>query len=189
MTHHLRSLGEVRQKEWWSIWLEGYWENRLLGVPAQLDDTEIETMLEWTALLPAVYPEAVDLAVRMRDVPLQRSMVIRWTGTSEMVQKQPNAVARLLIHLGKAGQQPWTWYDAAAIVDELLQSNLASEIENWPQGNRCQDRFAVGRIPALYQFGSTTGPDCRLRPAFPPVARVCPVVVLPRQRGGTRPWR
>ena len=101
----------------------------MLGVPTQLDDTEIETMLEWTALLPAVYPEAVDLAVQMRDVPLQRSMVIRWTGTSEMVQKQPNAVARLLIHLGKAGQQPWTWYDATAIVDELLQSNLDSEIE------------------------------------------------------------
>ena len=129
VSHHLRSLGEYRQKEWWSIWLKGYWENRLSGVPTQLDDTEIETMLEWTALLPAVYSEAVDLAVRMRDVPLQRSMVIRWTGTSEMVQKQPNAVARLLIHLGKAGQQPWTWYDATAIVDELLQSNLASEIE------------------------------------------------------------
>ena len=129
VSHHLRSLGEDRQKEWWSIWLKGYWENRLSGVPTQLDDTEIETMLEWTALLPAVYPEAVDLAVRMPDVPLQRSMVIRWTGTSEMVQKQPNAVARLLIHLGKAGQQTWTWYHATAIVDELFQSNLASEIE------------------------------------------------------------
>ncbi len=129
VSHRLRHLGEVHQKEWWNIWLRGYWENRLLGVPTQLDDTEIETMLEWTALLPAVYPEAVDLAVRMRVVPLQRNMVIRWTGTSEMVQRHPNAVAKLLIHLGKAGQQPWTWYDATAIVDELLQSNLASEIE------------------------------------------------------------
>ena len=129
VSHHLRSLGEVRQKEWWSIWLKGYWENRLLGVPAQLDDTEIETMLEWTALLPAVYPEAVDLAVRMRDVSLQRGMVIHWTGTSEVVQQHPEAVARLLIHLGRADHQPWIWHETAEIVDELLQSNLDSEIE------------------------------------------------------------
>ena len=129
VSHHLRSLGEVRQKEWWSIWLKGYWENRQLGVPTQLDDTEIETMLEWTALLPAVYPEAVDLAVRMRVVPLRRGMVIRWTGTSGMVQQHPNAVARLLIHLGQADHKSWIWHEAAEIVDELLQSNLDSEIE------------------------------------------------------------
>ncbi len=129
ISRHLRSLGEVRQKEWWSIWLKGYWENRLLGVPTQLDNTEIETMLEWTALLPAVYPEAVDLAVRMRVVPLRRGMVVRRTGIAEMVQQHPNAVARLLIHLGRADHQPWIWHEAAEIVDELLHSNLDSEIE------------------------------------------------------------
>ena len=126
---HLRSLGEVSQKEWWSIWLKGYWENRLLGVPTQLDDTEIETMLEWTALLPAVYPEAVDLAVRMPVVPLRRSMAIRRTGISEMIQQHPDAVARLLIHLGRTDRQPWIWYEATEIVDDLLQSNLDGEIQ------------------------------------------------------------
>ena len=129
VSHHLRSLREVRQKEWWSIWMKGYWENRLLRVPTQLDDTEIETMLEWTALLPAVYPETVDLAVRMRPVPLQRGMVIRLTRNTEMVQQHPEAVAKLLIYLGKANHQPWTWHEATEIFDELLQSNLDSEIE------------------------------------------------------------
>ena len=129
VSHHLRSLGEVRQKAWWSIWMKGYWENRLLGVPTQLDDTEIETMLERTALLLALYPEAVDLAVRMRPVPLQRGMVIRLTRSTEMVQQHPEAVAKLLIYLGKADHQPWTWHEATEIFDELLQSNLDSEIE------------------------------------------------------------
>ena len=46
-----------------------------------------------------------------------------------MVQQHPNAVARLLIHLGRADNQPWIWHEAAEIVDELLQSNLDSEIE------------------------------------------------------------
>ena len=126
---HLRSLAEARQKEWWGIWLKGYWENRLLGVPTQLDDTEIETMLEWTASLPAVYPEAVDLAIRMPVVPLRRSLAIRWSGTSEMVQQHPGAVARLLIHLGRGDHQPWIWHEANEIVDQLLQSGLDSATE------------------------------------------------------------
>ena len=129
MSHHLRSLDDVRQKEWWSIWLKGYWKHRLLGIPAQLDDTEIETMLEWTALLHAVYPEAVDLAVQKRAVPLQRGTVIRQVGENDLVNQYPEAVAKLLIHLGKADHQPWAWHGAKEIFDELLQSNLESETE------------------------------------------------------------
>ena len=127
VSHRLRSLDDARQKEWWRIWLKGYWENRLLGVPAQLDDTEIETMLEWTTLLPAVYPEAVDLAVQMRAVPLQRGTVIYRIGKDDLVNQYPEAVAKLLIHLGKVDHQPWTWHGAKEIFDELLQSNLESE--------------------------------------------------------------
>ncbi len=129
ISRHLRSLSEVRQKEWWSIWLKGYWENRLLGVPTQLDDAEIESMIEWTTLLPAVYAEAVDLAVRMRVVPLRRGVVIRRAAICEMVQQYPNAVARLLIYLGRADHQPWIWHEAGEIVDELLQSDLDGEVE------------------------------------------------------------
>jgi hypothetical protein len=36
--HRLRTLDETRRKEWWDIWMRGYWENRLLGVPCPLDD-------------------------------------------------------------------------------------------------------------------------------------------------------
>ena len=126
---HLRSLDDVLQKEWWSIWLKGYWENRRLGIPAQLDETEIEIMLEWTTLLPAVYPEAVDLAVKMRAVPLQRRTVIYRIEKAGLVNQYPEAVAKLLIHLGKADQKPWIWHGAKEIFDELLQSNLNSETE------------------------------------------------------------
>ena len=129
VSHHLRSLDDARQKEWWSIWLKGYWENRLLGFPAQLDDTEIETMLDWPTLLPAIYPEAVDLAVQMRPVPLQRTIALYRIGEADLVNQHPQAVAKLLIHMGKADHPPWIWHRAKEIFDELLQSNLESETE------------------------------------------------------------
>ena len=129
ISHHLRSLDEARQNEWWSIWLKGYWENRLQGVPAPLDDTEVETMLDWTTLLSAVYPQAVDVAVQMRAVPLQRGTIIYHVEKAELVNQYPEAVAKFLIHLGQADQKPWVWYGAKEICDELFQSNLDSETE------------------------------------------------------------
>ena len=123
----LRPLDETRQKEWWSIWLRGYWEKRLLGVLGPLDDCEIETLLDWTLLLPAVYSEAVDLAVQMRAVPLRSGSIIRRVGRADLVDRYPAAVANLLIHLGKANQNPRTWYGAEEIFNRLLQSDLDAE--------------------------------------------------------------
>ena len=129
ISHQLRSLEEVGQKEWWSIWLKGYWENRLEGVPAPLDDTEIETMLDWTTLLSAVYPQAVDIAVQMRAVPLQQVTIIYRIEKSDLANRYPEAVAKFLIRLGEADQNLWVWHGAKEICDELLQSCLGSETE------------------------------------------------------------
>ena len=129
ISHHLRLLEETRQNEWWSIWLKGYWENRLQGVPGPLDDTEVEAMLDWTTLLPAVYPQAVDLAVQMRSVPLQRATIIYRIAKAEFVYKYPEAVAKLLIYLGEADHPPWIWHGAKEVCDELFQSHLDIETE------------------------------------------------------------
>ena len=124
VSSHLRSLDSARQTQTWSSWLRGYWENRLLGVPVQLDDTEIDTMFYWTTLLPAVFPEAVDVATQMRDVELQRGIVMSEIGEAGLVGQYSEAVAKLLIHLGRTDQKPWTWHRAKEIFDELLLSNL-----------------------------------------------------------------
>ena len=126
---HLRSLDAARQEEIWSTWLKGYWENRLLGVPVQLDDAEIDRMLYWTTLLSAVFPEAVNVATQMRDVELQNGLVISQIGERDLVSRYPAAVAKLLIHLGKTDQKPWTWHRAKEIFEELLLSNLDGETE------------------------------------------------------------
>ena len=127
--YRLRSLDEAQQQEWWNVWLKGYWENRLLGTPAPLDDAEIRAMLGWTNHLPAIYSEAVDLAVRMRIVPLERGFFIRELGKSDLSEKHPAATAKLLVHLGKADYGLLTWYDMKETFDLLLQSNLDTATE------------------------------------------------------------
>ena len=129
ITHRLRSLDETRQIEWWNIWLKGYWENRLQGVPAPLDDIEVEAMLDWTTLLTAVYPQAVNVAIKMRAVSLQRGLIIYQIEKAELASQYPEAVAKLLVHLGEAHQEPWVWHGAKGICDKLLQSHLDSETE------------------------------------------------------------
>ena len=127
--YRLRSLGEAQQTEWWNVWLKDYWENRLLGFPAPLDNAEIAAMLGWTNHLSAIYPEAVDLAVRMRSIPLEREFFVMELDESELPDKDPESVAKLLAHLGQADHSPWFWHSTKGLFDRLLQSNLDTATE------------------------------------------------------------
>ena len=126
---HLRFADEPTQKEWWDTWLKGYWENRLTGIPAPLDAEEIEAMIEWTTNLKAVYPKAVELATRMQSVPTPRAMLIHQLSESDIPAKFPESVARLLIHISKAGHS-FMWYGARPIVDQLLDSPLDGDTKS-----------------------------------------------------------
>ena len=125
----LRSLSEEEQKEWWNVWVKGYWENRLQGVPCPLDDEEITEMLEWVMLLPGVFAEAICTAAQMRSVPIQRSMVLHDIGENNLIDEQPDNLAKLLIHLGHCDTQPWFWHRTREAVDRLLAKELPPEIQ------------------------------------------------------------
>ena len=120
----LHFLDESTQKQWWDTWIRGYWENRLIGAPAPLGGKEIEAMIEWTTSLTAVYPEAVELAIQMPTVPMERSILISQLNDSDIPAKHAESVARLLIHISKAGPSYSTWYRARPLVEELLQRPL-----------------------------------------------------------------
>ena len=126
---YLRSLDEEAQREWWSIWLEGYWQNRLQNVPVPLDPGEIEAMTEWTSWLPAIYPEAVELAVQMPTVQLRRSSTLYELKRSDIPDRHPESVANLLIHLSKENSSSFMLHRAKEIIDRLLQSGLGEETE------------------------------------------------------------
>lgn len=129
VAHHLRGMDEAHQKEWWQRWLKPYWENRLQGVPAALEPGEVEHMLDWLPHLTAIFPEAVNLAIRMPKTPLQHCSVIYELRKSELSQQYPEAVAQLLIHLGESESPGYMWDEGRELVDKLLQTDLSPKLE------------------------------------------------------------
>ena len=126
---YLHNMDDSRRQEWWSTWLKGYWENRLIGIPTPLDTEEIKTMLEWVVHLPSAFPEAVSLALRMRKVPLERSMILYGISESGLIDEHPNDLAKFLIHLGQCDTQPWFWHRTGDMVERLLAKELPPDID------------------------------------------------------------
>ena len=131
---HLRDVDEARQSEWWCRWLKGYWENRLQGVPAPLESGEVERMLGWLPDLAAVFPEAVDLAIRMLDpLPTEgleygHGVIYGLNKSDSLVQNHPKKIAQFLICLGRLDSSS-SWYGWRELIDRLLQSDLSPELE------------------------------------------------------------
>lgn len=128
--HHLRSMSEAQQREWWQRWLKAYWENRLQGVPAVLEPGEIERMLGWLPHLGVLFPEAVNIAIQMPQASLQHSSVVYELRESELLRRHPEAVARLLIYLGESDSPSYIWHEGRKLIDKLLESRLPSILEN-----------------------------------------------------------
>ena len=127
--HNLRMLDATGQQEWWNTWLKDYWENRLQGVPRQLDDSEMARMLAWVIHLPAVFPEAVRVAVQMTPTSsIDRSHILRTLGENELIDRYPDDLAKLLIHLGQYDTTPWFWGGTREVVDKLLAKDLGAEL-------------------------------------------------------------
>ena len=129
LQHIIRTSDEHKQKELWNTWLKGYWEKRLSGYPAKLDDDEIKDMLDWPNELKAVYPDAVELAVRMQPVQIETGTPLYRLINSDLPTEHPESVAKFLIHIGKIVQPQEIWYQADKIIDLLIQSGISKEME------------------------------------------------------------
>ena len=129
--NHLRRMDEKRQREWWRRWLNRYWENRLQGVPAPLEPSEVEPMLGWLPDLTAVFSEAVALTTQIPQVPLQHGhdVIYRLSKSDSIVQKHPREVAQLLTYLGQSDLPGHGWYKGRELIDKLLQSGLPQHLE------------------------------------------------------------
>ena len=127
--HRLRNLDETRQQEWWDLWMRGYWENRLMGVPCPLDDEEVRSMLGWVVHLTEVFPEAVEVASKMRAVPLRHSLIPHDIEETNLVDRYPNELTKFLFHLNKCEPEPWFWIDFRGIIDKLLAKSLPAALE------------------------------------------------------------
>ena len=128
ISRNLRNMNEMQQQECWVRWLKGYWENRLKGVPAPLDSAEeMETMINWTVFLPAVYPEAVDLAIQMPKFFFKSGTMMLKLDNSELPEKYPKEVIKLLNYLSMLESSNYIWPMAKKVIDKLQQSELDEE--------------------------------------------------------------
>ena len=124
----LALLEEEVQQEWWERWMKDYWKNRLQGVPCCLDPTEIANMLHWTVELTGVFPEAVELATQMDPVTPSRASVLSLPEDSELPDRYPEALGRLLVHVGKDDNDPWIWSGLRNTMDRLVQHDLPDDL-------------------------------------------------------------
>ena len=125
----LNRMDDSRQREWWGRWLKQYLENRLKGVPATLDASEVEELLDWLRHLDTLFPEAVELAVRMPEGPLERNHVIHDISTGELPSKYPEATAKLLLYASDMETPQWIWHGVQGILPELFESGISDELK------------------------------------------------------------
>ena len=125
----LDEMNDAQQQEWWGRWLKLYWKNRLHGIPEPLDDVEITGMIDWLPYFRSVYPEAVEIAVRMEHASLENSPIIHQINQSDLWQKHPWETAKLLIHLGRAESPSWAWENGKELIEKLLQTDLPESLK------------------------------------------------------------
>lgn len=95
----LRQLPQPAIQQLWDGWLNRYWQDRLQGVLAALDEAEIRAMLDWLPYLGNVFPVAVDLAVRFPLIRIDHSGLLFKLRDSELVTRFPAKTAELLVYL------------------------------------------------------------------------------------------
>ena len=128
----LKHMNDAQQLEWWNRWLKTYWRNRLQGVPDRLYDSEIGIMFCWLPDLQGVFPEAVNLAVQMQleeftGHSADSNRVVYMIEKGDLWNLHPEAVAQLLIHLGRIKSRPRAWRKGKELIDKLLKANLSCE--------------------------------------------------------------
>jgi hypothetical protein len=95
----LSQMKQEAKQQLWNGWLRRYWHDRHQGVPAALDEAEIQKMVEWLPHLGDAFPEAVALAVRFPVIKIKH--VIYKLSKSDLVMRFPHSTAELLIYLAK----------------------------------------------------------------------------------------
>ena len=134
----LASAEDVRRRGWWNRWIKRYWENRLQGVPFPLEPVEIKAMIGWLPEVGALFPDAVELAIRMQPTPLMRSSIIHKIHQGNFWSMHPEATATLLIWIADSKSPSWVWYEGIKLISELLKHDLPEDL-----------RERLKEIPAL----------------------------------------
>ena len=126
--HLLRHSDDAQQREAWERWLERYWKHRLDGVLKPLNDAETRLMFACLPAFKALFATAVELALCMPPVPLSGSQTIYDLWRGDHGRNTPDAVAKLLIHLGEHASHDPTWHRADELINVLLGTGIPEHL-------------------------------------------------------------
>ena len=126
----LASVEDARRWVWWDRWIRRYWENRLQGVPLPLEPVEVKAMIGWLPKMSALFPEAIDLALKMQPTPLKNSFIIHQLYRGNWWSMYPEATAKLVIWIADTESPTSTWHEGEELIGELLKSDLAEDIKD-----------------------------------------------------------
>lgn len=124
--HHLLDMSEEQRKGLWDSWLKEYWLNRIVAVPVPLVSVEIENILDWLPHLGVLYPEAVEIALKMPDGPFNQTTLVSDLQESELPHRYPESTAKLIIYLGNTESSEYVWYKGKEIIEDLLKADISS---------------------------------------------------------------
>lgn len=85
-------------------------------------------MLDWLPHLPAVFPDAVKIAIQMPPCQLQRSHLIYELKESTLVSLYPEAIGLIVCFLLDCICPAWFFYDIEPLLQKLGQQNLSEAL-------------------------------------------------------------
>lgn len=126
---NLRLLETGPQRDLWNRWLSKYFENRLNGTPAPLDPSEAPAMLNWLVHLHDLFPEAVDLAIKIPKLPSGYVPPIHALNKKGTAESHPEATAKLLIYWVDQDLPKHVWLGGNELIENLLDRDLPKALE------------------------------------------------------------
>ena len=127
----LENMDEAQQVDIWQRWLKSYWQNRAQGIPDGLLPSESWQMLRWLPLMQGVFPDAVNVAIRMSAEEMRSEAGYQMVFTlneSALPTEYPKSVAKLLIYLDRC-EDYRGWYQGKELIDQLRQQDLPEDVE------------------------------------------------------------
>ena len=124
ISNNLQHMEAGPLQDLWDRWLRKYWENRLQGTPSEIDPAEAGAMLDWLPHLDNLFPEAVELAIKVPKLKSEHGSVPRRLDGEKIYEHHPEATAKLLVYLATQDLPPWIWHDAKELIEYLVNRDL-----------------------------------------------------------------
>ena len=91
-------------------------------------DTNLrDVTVDWPRCFESLFPEAVDLAVRMPGAPLEGWRVLHAMDQGDHWSSYPEASVRLLIYVAEHDASQSFWYQTQALVEKLSSLDLSED--------------------------------------------------------------